>query len=181
MWFQLYIYIYLHLISTPDDAMKTDIKNTLPFLKNYKADSMNLHLLMVICFKIINRPQLTCCRSWRSTGLVVTWVWSARLLSWRMARFKKKRSVPLPCFKLFFNIQRTISLLTRLWLWCILIKFYHNFICVQFANIWGQVAFLSKTSYPSATIAELVDVCAHLVHCLAIYFDKYLPTLNLVQ
>lgn len=44
MWFQLYIYIYLHLISTPDDAMKTDIKNTLPFLKNYKADSMNLHL-----------------------------------------------------------------------------------------------------------------------------------------
>lgn len=103
MWFQLYIYIYLHLISTPDDAMKTDIKNTLPFLKNYKADSMNLHLLMVICFKI-NRPQLTCCRSWRSTGLVVTWVWSARLLSWRMARFKRNAQylfLVLNCFSTY--------------------------------------------------------------------------------
>lgn len=72
-----------------DDAMKTDIKNTLPFLKNYK----------------------------------LTIYWTRGDVGVERKAFKLENG----------EVQKKRS-----------------------------VAFLSKTSYPSATIAELVDVCAHL-------------------
>ena len=87
-----------------------------------------------------------CCCSWRSTGLVVMWVWSASRWRWRMDQLKRNNRYPLLAFK------------------------QNDFILMSNAfrkRIWGQVAFLSKTSHPSATFAELVDVCAQLVHILA--------------